>query len=203
MDSYYTVIPPIWGIYVLLNVPNQNMNPWIFERYFLIPATIIRPPNVYGPRQQETELLIKLLKRRIVPLLRETGEMTSLIYINDLVDGIIQASLSPTTAGQIYYLTDGKGYSWRKIILKLKKHTLNNSLYLPFPESLIYFSAWTVDMIRKLGFIKIFFGRNVWKAMTQTPWLFSQAKAEKDFNFRPKYNIEEGTQATVKYYFPK
>jgi len=162
-----------------------------------IPATIIRPPNVYGPRQQETEQLIKIISKRIVPLLKDDGEKTSLIYVKDLVDGIIQAALSPKTKNQIYYLTDGKGYSWRKIILIMKKHVLEESIFLPLPEEIIYFSAWLTDVLKKAGIVKSYFGRKAWRAVTQTLWLFSSSKAEQHFGFRPKFSLEEGIKETV------
>jgi dihydroflavonol-4-reductase len=165
-----------------------------------IPATIIRPPNVYGPRQQETEQLIKLIRKRIVPLLKRKKETTSLIYIKDLIQGILQAALSPKTKNQVYYLTDGKGYSWRKIILTVKKVILGESFFFPLPEELIYISAWLVDMLKKTGLIKSYFGRKLWRAMTQTPWLFSSSKAEKDFGFRARYSLENGIKETVDYY---
>lgn len=170
------------------------------EVWHLIPTTIIRPPNVYGPRQQETELLIKLISKRIVPLLKEKKETTSLIYVKDLIQGILQASLSPKTKNQIYYLTDGKGYSWRKIILTIKKYVLGESLSFPLPEASIYFSAWLIDMLKEAGLVKPFFGRKIWRAMVQTPWLFSTSKAEKDFGFRARYSLESGIKETVNYY---
>jgi len=170
------------------------------EVWDIIPATIIRPPNVYGPRQQEMELLIKLISKRIVPVLKGKEESTSLIYIQDLVQGIFQAALSPKTKNQIYYLTDGKGYSWQKIISSLKKYVLGESFFLPLPEELIYFFAWLADVLNETGLIKSFFGRKLWRAMTQTLWLFSSAKAEKDFGFRAEYNLEKGIKETVNYY---
>lgn len=165
-----------------------------------IPATIIRPPNVYGPRQQETEKLIKIISKRIVPLLKQREKKTSLIYVIDLVEGIIQAAFSPKTRSQVYYLTDGKGYSWREIILTLKRHLLGDSLYVPLPEEFIFFSAILVDTLKKTKLIKSFFGRRAWKAMVETPWLFSPAKARKDFGFMTRYNLEEGIKETVDYY---
>jgi nucleoside-diphosphate-sugar epimerase len=170
------------------------------EVWDIIPATIIRPPNVYGPRQQEVELLIKLMGIRIVPLLKRKEETTSLIYVKDLVQGILQAALSPITKNQVYYLTDGKGYSWQKIISSLKKYVLGESFFLPLPEELIYFFAWLVDIFKKTGLLKSFFGRKLWRAMTQTLWLFSSSKAEKDFGFRAEYNLEKGIKETVSYY---
>ena len=170
------------------------------EVWDILPTTIIRPPNVYGPRQQETELLIKLISKRIVPILKDKKETTSLIYIKDLVEGIIKAAHSPKTKSQIYYLTDGKGYSWREIILTIKKHALGDSLYLPLGEELIYFSAFLIDMLKKARLMKSHFGRKAWRVMAKTLWLFSTAKAEKDFGFRARYSFEKGIEETVNYY---
>ncbi len=165
-----------------------------------LPVTIIRPPNVYGPRQKETELLIKLISRRIVPLLRDEATSTSLIYIHDLIEGIIQSSLSPQTIGQIYYLTDDVGYSWRDVILATKDQVLGTSLFLPISEKVIYFSALIIDILKSTGFISIYFGRRLWKVMTQTPWIFSSEKARKDFDFRPRHSLRAGLKETVQYY---
>jgi len=170
------------------------------EAWHLIPATIIRPPNVYGPRQQETELLIKIISKRIVPLLKKRRETTSLIYVKDLVDGLIQAAQTSQTRNQIYYLTDGKSYSWRNIILFLKKYILGNFFFFPLPENFIIFSAWLTDILKTAGLIKSFFGRKAWQAMIKTPWLFSSSKAEKDFDFRAKHSLESGLKETADYY---
>jgi len=157
-----------------------------------LPATIIRPPNVYGARQQETEILTKLIRKRIVPLLKEEGESTSLIYIKDLIQGILQATESPKAQSQTYYLTDGEGYSWREIILTLKKIVLGNSFFLPIPENLIYSLAWFADILRTAGFRNLYFGRRVWNAMAKTKWLFSTSKAMKELAYRPRYELEAG-----------
>jgi nucleoside-diphosphate-sugar epimerase len=166
----------------------------------IIPSTIIRPPNVYGPRQQETELLIKMVSKRIVPILKDRGETTSLIYVSDLVEGILQATFSPKAQKQIYYLTDGKGYSWQKLILTIKKHVLGNSLFFPLFEEAIYFAALLTDAVTATGIAKIFFGRKIWHGMVRTPWLYSTSKAEKDLGFRTRYTLEEGIRETVDYY---
>jgi nucleoside-diphosphate-sugar epimerase len=157
-----------------------------------LPATIIRPPNVYGARQQETEILIKLIGKRIVPLLKEEEKSTSLIYIKDLIQGILLASKHPEAQSQIYYLTDGRGYSWREIILILKKYVLGDSVYLPFPEEIIYSLAWLADVVRAAGWRRLPFGRKVWNAMTRSRWLFSSSKAEKELGFRPFYSLDSG-----------
>jgi nucleoside-diphosphate-sugar epimerase len=163
-------------------------------------ATIIRPPNVYGPRQQETELLIKLIQKRIVPLLKHDQKTTSLIYVKDLIEGIIQASRSSIANRQIYYLTDDKPYSWKEVILTIKRNVLGNSLFVPLYENIICSGAWLTDVLKSIHLVKSYFGRRAWKAMVETSWLFSSEKAFKDFGFQPAYTLDEAIRETVAYY---
>jgi len=165
-----------------------------------LPVTIIRPPNVYGPRQQETEMLVKLIKRKIVPVLKDRGEITSLIYITDLIEGMITAACSQKTINQTYYLTNEKGYSWRNIILMMKKHILGPTLYLPLYENFILFAALIFDLLKTLKITRSYFGRRAWKTMTRIPWLFSPKKAKNDFDFNAEYTLERGLKETVEYY---
>lgn len=160
-------------------------------------ATIIRPPNVYGSRQQETELLIKLIKKRIVPVLKNDRKTTSLIYIKDLIKGILQASQSSKATGQIYYLTDGTCHSWKEVIRTIKKHVLGPSFFLPLHENIIVSAAWLSDILKSAHLIDSFFSRRAWRAMVQTPWLFSSAKATRDFGFKPDYPLDEGIRETI------
>jgi nucleoside-diphosphate-sugar epimerase len=170
------------------------------EIWDLIPCTIIRPPNVYGPRQQETELLIKLLQKRIFPVLKTRTKNTTMIYVKDLVKGMIQASLTDTAAHNIYYLTDQNLYSWREILFQMKEQVLGKKIYLPLYENLIYSAAFVTDMLRKTKLLNVYFGRKIWNTMLNTSWLFSSKKASQDFGFTPSYSLEKGLKETCFYY---
>jgi nucleoside-diphosphate-sugar epimerase len=170
------------------------------EMWDRLDATIIRPPNVYGPRQQETEMLIKLIRRKIVPLLKRDEQITTLVYVEDLIKGLIQAAQSTKTKGNIYYLTDSTFHSWKEVLLTIKKNVLDTPFYIPLYESIIFLAAWLTDVLKSMHLIRSYFGRRAWQAMVRTSWLFSSEKAEKDFGFRPEYSLDEGIAETVEYY---
>jgi nucleoside-diphosphate-sugar epimerase len=172
----------------------------IAEIWDRVNATIIRPPNVYGPRQQETELLIKLIKKRIVPVLKHDQTTTTLIYVKDLIKGMLKSLESQKTNRQIYYLTDERPHSWKEVILTIKKHVLGSSLYIPLYENIIYSAARLTDVLKSMHLIRSYFGHRAWKAMVETPWLFSAEKAAKDFAFYPEYSLDDGIGETVAYY---
>jgi nucleoside-diphosphate-sugar epimerase len=170
------------------------------EMWDRMEATIIRPPNVYGPRQQETELLIKLINKRTVPLLKSDEKITTLIYVKDLIKGILQAAQSTRANRDIYYLTDFTAHSWKEVILTIKEQVLNTSFYIPLYENIIYSAAWLTDVLKSMHLVRSYFGRRAWRAMVETSWLFSSGKAAKDFGFRPEYSLDEGIKETVAYY---
>jgi dihydroflavonol-4-reductase len=194
-----TQTPAPTSEYGRTKLKGENVLTEIWNR---INTTIIRPPNVYGPRQQETELLIKLIKKRIVPILKDDQKTTSLIYIKDLIKGMLQASQSPKATRQIYYLTDGTNHSWKEVILTIKKHILGVSFFIPLHENVIVSAAGLIDILKFLHVVRSFFGSRAWRAMVQTPWLFSSAKATRDFGFKPDYSLSEGIKETIKYTNP-
>ncbi|MBN1273123.1 MAG: NAD-dependent epimerase/dehydratase family protein [Candidatus Aminicenantes bacterium] len=161
------------------------------------PFTIIRPPNVYGPGQQETEMLIRLIKKKMVPVLRSGEKKTSLIYISDLVHGLVTAASLSRTVDKVYYLTDGRQYSWRELIFAVKDIILEKGLFFPLGEPLILGAAAATDFLKQTGLFSTMFGLRAWKTMTRTPWLFSSARAEKEFGFRATFNLMDGLKQTI------
>jgi len=167
------------------------------EVWDTIPATILRPCSVYGGGQQETMLLMKLMRRRIVPLLRERKEKTSLLYVKDLVSGILQATASKKARKQVYFLTDGRAYSWKDVMRSMKRVILGDALFLPLPEIFLVSLARLSDALRTLGLARFPFGFRAWNAMAATHWLFSSSKATRDFGFQPRFTLEAGLRNVI------
>jgi nucleoside-diphosphate-sugar epimerase len=70
----------------------------------LIPVTIVRPPAVYGPRDRDMLVLFKMIKKGVF---FDLGTCYySLLYVDDLVQGIIQCAESKKAEGKIYFLSD-------------------------------------------------------------------------------------------------
>lgn len=162
-----------------------------------LPYTIIRPPNVYGPRQKETELLMRLIRKRIVPVLKSREPATTLIYVEDLNRGTVQAALAPEALRETYYLTDGEIYSWRRVLFTFRDIVLSRPVYVPLPEAVIVLAASLTDGLKRARLIRSYFGRRAWKSMTQTPWLFSCDKARSQLGFTPEYSLERGFRETL------
>ena len=83
-------------------------------------STIVRPANVVGPKSVWVdEVCRQLWKRTSMPLIDGGRHSASLIYVDNLVDGIIRAGIYARAAGQIYHLRDDWQVTWKRYLTDL------------------------------------------------------------------------------------
>jgi nucleoside-diphosphate-sugar epimerase len=80
-----------------------------FVRERQLPAVIVRPPYVYGPRDRQ--FLPRVLRNLQNGKFRFVGsgrQPLSLIYVGNLVDALYLAALKPDVVGEVFLVTDGQ-----------------------------------------------------------------------------------------------
>lgn len=164
------------------------------------PHTIIRPPAVYGPRDVDFLPLFKQIGagRGIYP--GNKTSYVSLIYVQDLVDGIIHAAKSASAENQTYFLATEVTITWKQIYEAIA-HVLGTSMWelnIPFP--LIALAARFGDLYSKVtGTISILNSKKIALAKPKL-WICSADKAKEEFNFTPTISVTEGMAATFQWY---
>mgnify|MGYP003625701624 CR=1 FL=1 len=79
--------------------------------------TILRPPAVYGPGDQEMAPIFEWMSRGIAPVPGATDARLSLIHVDDLTTAAISVLLSDTATRQVFALSDSapNGYNWHDL----------------------------------------------------------------------------------------
>jgi nucleoside-diphosphate-sugar epimerase len=73
-----------------------------------VKATIVRPGDVYGPRSRGWTLLpTKMIKSGQMVLPAGGHGQIGLVYVDNLVDGVLLAAASPDAVGEIFTIADG------------------------------------------------------------------------------------------------
>jgi nucleoside-diphosphate-sugar epimerase len=87
------------------------------EQHMELDWTILRPPAVYGPGDQEMLPIFQWMRWGIALVPGSPDARTSLIHVADLVEAILACLQSPAAKGQTLALCDGKanGYNWREM----------------------------------------------------------------------------------------
>ena len=81
-----------------------------------IDCTVIRPANVTGPGSVWVRDIIDKMLVMPMPLIEGGRHSSSLIYVDNLVDGIILAATSDIGRGRIYHLRDDWDVTWKQYI---------------------------------------------------------------------------------------
>jgi nucleoside-diphosphate-sugar epimerase len=80
-------------------------------------AVIVRPPWFYGPHQPPRQTtFFKLVRTGRFPVIGRGDQMRSMVYVDNLVDGVMHAELVPTPPGRGWWIADARPYAVREIV---------------------------------------------------------------------------------------
>ncbi len=162
-----------------------------------IPATILRPPGVYGPGDRNFLPLYRTAQRwRFVPAVGGRKKRFSLIYVKDLVRGIRTAALSEQTAGKTYFLTGGD-YTPEDVAAALSA-ALGiplRTLVIPAPAARALGECG--ELLWKLTGRSQIVSRRKIRDLLHPWWICDGRAAARDFGFIPEFDLTAGLRETV------
>lgn len=92
---------------------------WNFHNTGRIACTVIRPANVTGPGSVWVKDIVEKMLNMPMPLIDGGRYSSSLVYVDNLVDGIIQAGTRDIARGRTYQLRDDWDITWKQYITDL------------------------------------------------------------------------------------
>ncbi|MEX0779953.1 MAG: NAD(P)-dependent oxidoreductase [Balneolales bacterium] len=163
--------------------------------------TIIRPPAVYGPREDQIYSLFKMASKGIFPILGKKGadKRLSLIYVSDLVEGMMLAANNQKKGVETYYISSEKTYTWEEV-KTATSNVLNKRLQVIYLKPAVAKKiAGTIEQVSS------FFGHypviNREKANEMIlEWTCSVEKAKKELDYRQHVPLETGITKTINWY---
>ena len=80
-------------------------------------AVIVRPPWFYGPHQPPRKTtFFSMVRTGMFPVFGGGGQMRSMVYVDNLVQGVVRAELTATAAGRGWWIADARPYSIGEIV---------------------------------------------------------------------------------------
>lgn len=165
-----------------------------------LPVTICRAPAVYGERDTEIFIFFQTFSKGLMTQIGFNEKKVSLIHVEDLVNGFIQAAESEKAAGQVYFISSEKYYTWEEIGKVTAKALDKKPLKIKIPHFLVFI------IMAVAQFFALFTPKatilNIEKAkdITRPYWTCDTSKAARDFGYRQKISLEEGIKRTCDWY---
>ncbi|HYW34856.1 MAG TPA: NAD-dependent epimerase/dehydratase family protein [Balneolaceae bacterium] len=162
--------------------------------------TILRPPAVFGPREDQIYSFFKMANNHICPIVGDgVHPKISMVYVKDVIQACLKAVKHDRTGINTYFIAGESIHTWDEIRrtteLALGKKTI------PIYIKPAYVKKIAGAIEQSASFFGIYPVINREKANELIlEWTCSIEKAKNELQFVPEYSLSEGIARTVHWY---
>jgi nucleoside-diphosphate-sugar epimerase len=164
-----------------------------------LPVTIVRPAKVYGEREQGiSRALVRMVRAGLAPRLGLRSRKVSLVYVGDVIEGMVAAAESPHSLGKSYFLSDPRPYDQSEVIGAIadslgKRPRFPVVVPHPFLWIIAVLAEWTQPFTGRRPLLT----RDKVRELRPRWWTVTPGAAETDFGWRSPGNLSDGIARAV------
>jgi len=159
--------------------------------------TIIRPPAVYGPRDDAFIVLFRAAARfGILPLPRGAKRL-SLVHVGDLIDG---TRLVAERGQGTYYLSGGDPLPLASILTAIARATGRKTRLVTFHPYVLERLAHLAELAGRITGKDAPLTRDRAREAVNAEWVCSDARARAELGYAPRRTLSEGMRETAAWY---
>jgi nucleoside-diphosphate-sugar epimerase len=164
-----------------------------------LPVVVFRPGGIYGPRDLRFLKLIKAIKNRRFVMLGSGEVIYQMIYIDDLVDGILLCGSKENAIGNVYILTGDEATTLNQLVRIIAQVLGVRPPRLRFPVTPVYLASFLCELLCKpVGINPPLYRRRV--DFFRKTRSFAITKAKRELGFAPKTDLRTGITLTTHWY---
>jgi nucleoside-diphosphate-sugar epimerase len=165
-----------------------------------VPYIIIRAPIVFGPGDMDMLSIFRILNKGILPTLGRKERRYSLIYVKDLVRGMIAAAVSPCQ-NEIFYIANAEPVVWENFMLEASPFIGKKKIRkFIVPVTLFWFLAELSEMVVRIFKRKNIFNRDKFREMRFPVWTCSVEKSQTLLHFQTQIPLQRAVRETIEWY---
>lgn len=163
-------------------------------------ATIVRPCAVFGPHDRDFLTLFRLADRGIVLYPGVADHWLSVLYVDDLVDGLIAAAARPEAIARTYFLAAESPVQWRSLGALIADATGRRARHVDVHSSIVWAASWAGEWLGRLTHTAPLANRSKAALSRQRYWVCSASRARQELGFAPSHSLPEAVRDTYYWY---
>ena len=163
-------------------------------------VTVVRPPRILGPRDQENLAFFKLVARGRRLALSGPPRPLTLVDVEDVVRLLLLVAERPEAVGETFFLGHPDTLTLEQIQdvvaeeLGVRPHTVRVS------PALLTALATVADGVTRLTGRRLPLNRKLARQLLAPAWTCSGAKAERLLGFRPRRDLADSIRRSARWY---
>jgi len=165
-----------------------------------VPTTIVRLPSAYGPREKAVLTLFRMIRRGFALTIGSWDRRVSMIYVEDVVQGLIAASRCAESVGRTYCLAHPVPVTWAEFADACGRAVGRRPRLVSLPPSMARMIALGCEAVALLGRRAAVLNRERVRELSQASWVCDCSRAVEEIGFAPAYPLERGLRRTAAWY---
>ena len=165
-----------------------------------VPATIIRPTSVYGPRERGVLKLFRLVRHGVALTVGSWDREVSLIHVADLVRVLLAAADSEQAIDRTYCVAYPEPVTWREFARAVGRALERQPLLLSVPAPVAWAVAVAAEGCARLRHAAAILNRERLRELLQDRWVCDPTRAMTELGFAPQYPVARGVAHTAQWY---
>ncbi|NOZ01398.1 MAG: NAD-dependent epimerase/dehydratase family protein [Deltaproteobacteria bacterium] len=160
-------------------------------------VTILRPPIIYGPRDQEFLQVFQVASRLGLVLCLEREQTVSLVHGRDCARSIVAAAEAEHTPRTTYLMDDGGLHTWPSFAADLGRVLKKRLHVLRAPRAGFLAVAWVWQTWGRVFNTPVVMSVDKIHEAEERYWVAGNAAIKRDLGFVPEFDLESGMRDTI------
>lgn len=166
-----------------------------------LPVTIIRPPAIYGPRDDQILAFFQMVRRGFALLPGNGKGRLNMTHVQDVVSGMLLAAEHPMAVGEIFFIGEDKNHSWEEAAGTIAAALQSKVVRLRVPGAVVYAVCGVAEalgrILRRTFTLNLAYAKN----FLQKNWAMDVGKAARILGYRPAFSLASGAENAAQWYF--
>lgn len=164
-----------------------------------LPITVVRPPTVYGPRDDAVQRYFLAVKRHLRPELQR-GARFSIVYAEDLARAIRLSLTDDRALGEVFFVAGQDETDYREMGDLVARAMGTWTVPVRPPRWLLYAGALAGELLGMLSRRPPLLSREKLREITSGEWICSSARIRSRLGWEPEVPLAEGVERTARWY---
>lgn len=165
-----------------------------------VPATILRPTSVYGPRERGVLKLFRLVRRGVALTVGSWQRQVSLVYVTDVVQALLRAAESDRAVRRTYCIAHPDPVTWREFAQAVGRALGREPVLISVPTPVAWAIAAAAEGLARLRGAAAILNRERLRELVQERWVCDPSRAARELGFAPQYALGRGVGETARWY---
>jgi dihydroflavonol-4-reductase len=164
-----------------------------------VPYTILRPPAVYGPRDNGFLPMFKAVRNHLLPK-PSARQYLSLVYARDLAEATVECLLHPAAPGKIYFVSNKQTVTAQEMAKQIALQMGQWTSPCPMPAAMLWPMCFGQEIFSRVTGKPVLLNLQKYAELRAPGWVCDPSLLQKETGCECATALSTGIRATLEWY---